>query len=94
MGLEVRSLILLISLVLLLLRFHLLHYVVLISFLVLPFIFALEFFKSSFCFDAVVECIFLLFSKFLETTNVLEEALASLLVHITSNKMVLITLVH
>ena len=94
MRLEVRFLILLISLVPLLLLPHLLHYVVLVSLLILPFIFVLEFFEPSFRFDAVVESVFLIFSELLKATNVLEEALASLLVHIASNKMVLITLVH
>ena len=94
MRFEVRSLILLIHDVLLLLFSHLLHYVVLISLLVLLFVFILEFFKPSFRFDAVVESIFLFFSEFLKTANVLVEALACLLVHIAGNEMVLITLVH
>ena len=94
MRFEVRSLILLIHDVLLLLFSHLLHYVVLISLLVLLFVFILEFFKPSFRFDAVVESIFLFFSEFLKTANVLVEALACLLVHIAGNEMVLITFVH
>ena len=94
MRLEVRFLILLISLVPLLLLPHLLHYVVLVSLLILPFIFVLEFFEPSFRFDAVVESIHLLFSEFLETANIFKETLTRLFVHIASNEMVLIAFVH
>ena len=94
MWLKVWFLILFISHISLFLFCHLLHYVVLISLLICPFIFALEVFKPFFRFDAVVESIHLLFSEFLETANIFKETLTRLFVHIASNEMVLIAFVH